>query len=593
MTSKQVHTEDTESAAVKKSRKKKKTQRQAKMISSSSNVVIQKNDVCSNAKTDTKTVIGKQKRQCVVADKKERMEELSKLCLEIEKAKEDIRKEKREKMQHKKKKKKKIKETKGNAFVECGEHATDLIESRETTPVTQSPTKKSIEEKEKHANQIDDDAVCRRNSKKKKKKKKSIKIDDFDNGKNKRCSSKKGPESNSDHADSTTSLDLADSQKSISSINKVSTKSKTTKNTSSTQSDNTLSLSGSKSIGMLPFLCNIIPSEDKPKKEKILLISEPPMNSILDTNTATTRDNDYNSPLSKIDTPQKNKQSDSDGPKSVQSKRNLFENYFDLNKIEGPLPPFSTPATPKTLKRGFVALNIASPSNSKSSNSKNRKPPKQRILDGSQHDKGRIQGYVDSAISLLEDKSRGKEVQTLVHKIDKAGGFPMTRRLSLRDNELVGRMVMAIRNDPRIKSIEVSPESFTTISSTLLDQFICSLRINLHLKSLTFSGVELGNDFLYSLASSMVRINFCKYFLVGLLVSLVRNLTEQTNDTHFMLLSFLFLHYNNNVIITIIIIHRNQTSSLKRLTYRRIFSPMLVWLNSVRFLPARMIHAIC
>ena len=481
-----------------KIQEERKPQRQAKMISSSNVVIeVQKDDVCSNAKIDTKNVIGKQERQCVVSDKKERMEELSKLCLEIEKAKEDIRKEKREKTQHKKKKKKKIKETNSDAFVECDKHATDIIESREITPVLQSPTRNSIEEKKKHANQIDDDAICRRNSKKKKKKKKKyIKIDDFDNGENKRCSTKKGPESNSDPANSTASLDLADSQKSISSINKVPIKSKTTKNTPSTQSDNTLSLSDRKTIGMLPFLCNIIPNEDKPKKEKILY-----------TNTVTTRDNDYNSPLSKVDTLQRNKQSDSDGPNSVQSKRNLFENYFDLNKVEGPLPPFSTPATPKTLKRGFVALNIASPSNSKSSSSKNRKPPKQRILDSSQHDKGRTQGYVDSAISLLEDKSRGNEVRTLVHKIDKAGGFPMTRRLSLRDNELVGRMVMAIRNDPRIKSIEVSPESFTTISSTLLDQFIGSLRINLHLKSLTFSGVELGNDFLYSLASSMVRIN--------------------------------------------------------------------------------------
>jgi hypothetical protein len=155
--------------------------------SSSSNVVIevQKNDVCSNAKTDTKNAIGKQRRQCAVADKKERMEELSKLCLEIEKAKEDIRKEKRKKMQHKKKRKK-IKETNGNSFVECDKHVTDLIESRETTPVTQSPIRKSTEENEKHANQIDDDAVCRRKSKskkKKKKKKKSIKIEDFENGK--------------------------------------------------------------------------------------------------------------------------------------------------------------------------------------------------------------------------------------------------------------------------------------------------------------------------------------------------------------------------------------------------------------------------
>lgn len=200
-------------------------------------------------------------------------------------------------------------------------------------------------------------------------------------------------------------------------------------------------------------------------------------------------------------------------PISVQSKRNLFEGVFD-QKIGGALPPNSTPGregssltsdiltAPKTLKRGFVALNLVSPAVPKANTSRGQKPPK-RIMDGSQHDKDRAQVHIDSAIALLSDKSNEREVQVLVHKINQAGGFPMTRRLSLRDNELVGQMVMAIRNDPRIKSIEVCPSSFGTISSTLLEQFVQALRINLHLKSLTFSGVELGNDFLFSLASAM------------------------------------------------------------------------------------------
>ena len=193
-------------------------------------------------------------------------------------------------------------------------------------------------------------------------------------------------------------------------------------------------------------------------------------------------------------------------PKSVQSKRNLFEKVFspktgESNGSNGK-DKVAILSTPKTLKKGFVALNTVSPSTQKTPLSKGQKPPK-RIMDNSQHDKGRAQGYIDSAVDLLSDKSCADEVQVLVHRINEAGGFPITRRLSLRDNELVGQMVMAIRNDPRIKSIEVCPTLFGTISSTLLEQFIRSLRINLHLKSLKFSGIELGNDFLFSLASSM------------------------------------------------------------------------------------------
>eukprot|EP00536_Pseudo-nitzschia_multiseries_P013923 jgi/Psemu1/213231/e_gw1.632.28.1 len=197
---------------------------------------------------------------------------------------------------------------------------------------------------------------------------------------------------------------------------------------------------------------------------------------------------------------------------SIQSKRDLFESVF-RRKAQGiPQPQTSqggkqldiesdSPATHKTLKQGFVELNLAS-FGSKPSNLQSSKPSK-RVLDGSDHEKDRLEVFIASAVALLFDKSLESEIRCLVFQIDRAGGFPMTRRLSLRDNELVGKMVMAIRNDPSIESIDVSPRLFGTISSTLLEQFVRSLRINLHLKSLTFSGVELGNDFLYSLATSM------------------------------------------------------------------------------------------
>lgn len=189
---------------------------------------------------------------------------------------------------------------------------------------------------------------------------------------------------------------------------------------------------------------------------------------------------------------------------SVQSKRNLFEGVFAQKRESSPGKDkvCEVLTTPRTLKRGFVALNTVSPFVQKNPLSKGQKPPK-RIMDSSQHDKGKADGYVKSASDLLSNKSHKGEVQQLVNRIDEAGGFPITRRLSLRDNELVGNLVMAIRNDPSITSIHVCPALFGTISSTLLEDFIRALRINLHLKSLTFSGVELGNDFLYSLASSM------------------------------------------------------------------------------------------
>ncbi len=96
-------------------------------------------------------------------------------------------------------------------------------------------------------------------------------------------------------------------------------------------------------------------------------------------------------------------------------------------------------------------MNLATPR--KEGRSKSPTPPK-RFYDRS-HGKEKAQGYVDSALDVLQDKSKGEEVEILIRKIEAMGGFPQTRRLSMRDNELVGRMRMAIRNDPRIRTIDV------------------------------------------------------------------------------------------------------------------------------------------
>jgi hypothetical protein len=416
------------------------------------------------------------RRKTIVVDKQKRVGELSKLCSELKKGKGDI-KEKKKKIRSKKKKK--IKNNGAILLDKCYDDNTNALNgSTEIKMVKRSSEVGSaahmqIREKKmkktlaKDVSQNKDVfSMTIRKPKDNMKQQKPNKIDTIGGRYIKKLSTA---------SDRIGTLDLSDLERSVSSISKsrptqlnkqrkkkakTKTKNRKMKNLPSTQIDGE-----SEDLGTPPT----------------------PTSSLNDTQSVR--------------------------PISVQSKRNLFEGVFG-QRTEGMLPPYASPgkegsvakshilATPKTLKRGFVALNLVSPLVSKSSNSRGQKPPK-RIMDGSQHDKNRAQGYIDSAIALLSDRSRKKEVRTLVHEINQAGGFPMTRRLSLRDNELVGQMTMVIRNDPRIKSIEVCPTLFGTISSTLLEQFVRALRINLHLRSLTFSGVELGNDFLFSLASAM------------------------------------------------------------------------------------------
>ena len=156
--------------------------------------------------------------------------------------------------------------------------------------------------------------------------------------------------------------------------------------------------------------------------------------------------------------------------------------------------------SPMRLKRGYVALNLASPQKSKSKLS----TPPMRIQESLHSGKEeRVKGLIDSYARKLRDGSKKDHVEKLVRKIDSLGGFQMSRRLSIRDNELVGRLIMAVRNDPRINYVEVNATVIGTISSTLLSQFIESLRTNVHVRSLSFQGVGLDNGFLYSLVASL------------------------------------------------------------------------------------------
>ena len=113
--------------------------------------------------------------------------------------------------------------------------------------------------------------------------------------------------------------------------------------------------------------------------------------------------------------------------------------------------------------------------------------------------------YRDSAVNILEDASIKEEVESLVEQIESANGFPKTRRPSLRDNPLISDVKRVIQNDPSLTEIVVDNDmvSFGTISKKMLTQFLDSLRINLHLKSITFKGLELRNDLLYGLAPAL------------------------------------------------------------------------------------------
>jgi len=162
--------------------------------------------------------------------------------------------------------------------------------------------------------------------------------------------------------------------------------------------------------------------------------------------------------------------------------------------------------TPRTLKNGFVELNSkkSNPFTPGLSSFKELKSPRQRCMDTSHHGGDKAKTFIDYALDRLPHGSGQQErVKALVAEIERLGGFPKTRRLSLRDNDLVGQMIKAVRNDPNIVDIEAHPSMFGTISSTLLSQCIDSLKLNLHVQTLTFQGVELGNDFLYQLATSM------------------------------------------------------------------------------------------
>jgi hypothetical protein len=152
--------------------------------------------------------------------------------------------------------------------------------------------------------------------------------------------------------------------------------------------------------------------------------------------------------------------------------------------------------SPKPVRRALNALNLATPA------------PQRNVIPKPKNLKMMLTqesvSFADSVVGLLKNKSKKGKVTKLCNRIQDADGLPITRRLSMRDNDLVCDIINAIQNDPDVTEIVVDQDAvLNTVSTTLLFQFISALQMNFHVKRLVFKGVQLGNDVLYALATSM------------------------------------------------------------------------------------------
>ena len=105
---------------------------------------------------------------------------------------------------------------------------------------------------------------------------------------------------------------------------------------------------------------------------------------------------------------------------------------------------------------------------------------------------------------------RNRTVQEYSERIKKANSAldMTTRRLSVRDNDLVTTMLKAEENSPTVKEIRIVQDPrFGHIQNTIVVGFAEGLRTNLNVKTLVMKGLDLGNVFLSGLAAS-IETNF-------------------------------------------------------------------------------------
>jgi hypothetical protein len=103
---------------------------------------------------------------------------------------------------------------------------------------------------------------------------------------------------------------------------------------------------------------------------------------------------------------------------------------------------------------------------------------------------------------------RNRIVQGYMDTIRKAGALPDARAISPRDNDLVTRLLLIMRNDPSTTELIIDGDvRFKHLRKSMVLDLAESLRTNFHLKTIKVNNVELGNAFLSTLASS-IETNF-------------------------------------------------------------------------------------
>lgn len=186
-----------------------------------------------------------------------------------------------------------------------------------------------------------------------------------------------------------------------------------------------------------------------------------------------------------------------DTPSAHRRKVDVFATPYNSKKKLGDSDKGQLSSSQGNLKMTLNALNLSTPAVALKKGAPKPKDFKKMFTMEER-------SFADSVVLLLKNKSKKDKVKKLCDRLEAADGLPKTRRLSMRDNDLVCDIIRAIQNDPDITEIIVDQDvAFTAVSTTLLFQFLSALDMNLHLKKLTLKGCGLGNDILYALATSM------------------------------------------------------------------------------------------
>ena len=118
--------------------------------------------------------------------------------------------------------------------------------------------------------------------------------------------------------------------------------------------------------------------------------------------------------------------------------------------------------------------------------------------------------FAEKSAQMEECLERNREVFSFSERIREANSSldMVTRRISVRDNDLVATMIKAEENNPSIKNITINQDPrFGHIQNTIVVSFAEGMRANLHVKTLKMTGLDLGNVFLSGLAAS-IETNF-------------------------------------------------------------------------------------